>query len=46
VFMSWPTIGMRERVALCEGELSVEPLPSGGQRLMVELPRAFDEVFA
>ena len=43
--VAWPTIGMRERVALCEGTLSDEPTGSG-RRLVAELPRAFEEVFA
>jgi signal transduction histidine kinase len=38
---SWPTLAMRERVALCEGELEADD-----GRLRVRLPRAFEEVFA
>lgn len=37
----WPTLAMRERVALCEGELAVTD-----GRLDVRLPRVFDEVLA
>jgi signal transduction histidine kinase len=37
----WPTLAMRERVALCDGTLSV-----ADGCLDVRLPRAFDEVFA
>jgi signal transduction histidine kinase len=38
---SWPTPAMRERVALCDGELE-----SDQERLRIRLPRAFEEVFA
>jgi signal transduction histidine kinase len=38
---SWPTLAMRERVALCDGELEAEE-----GRLRVRLPRAFEEVLA
>lgn len=34
----WPTLAMRERVALCAGELRVD-----GGRLHVRLPRVFEE---
>jgi signal transduction histidine kinase len=34
--LSWPTLAMRERVALCEGEIEVDVT-----RLVVRLPRAF-----
>jgi signal transduction histidine kinase len=40
----WPTVAMRERVALCNGRLDVTQPPSGGERLAVRLPRAFEEV--
>jgi signal transduction histidine kinase len=36
---SWPTLAMRERVALCGGELEADE-----GRLHVRLPRAFEEV--
>jgi signal transduction histidine kinase len=36
---SWPTLAMRERVALCDGELEADQ-----GRLRVRLPRAFEEV--
>jgi hypothetical protein len=36
---SWPTLAMRERVALCDGDLE-----AGEARLRVRLPRAFEEV--
>lgn len=36
---SWPTLAMRERVALCDGELEADE-----GRLRVRLPRAFEEV--
>lgn len=38
---SWPTLAMRERVALCDGELEADE-----GRLSVRLPRAFEEVLA
>ena len=38
---SWPTLAMRERVALCDGELE-----AAEGRLRVRLPRAFEEVLA
>jgi signal transduction histidine kinase len=38
---SWPTMAMRERVALCDGELECD-----GGRLRVRLPRVLDEVLA
>ena len=38
---SWPTLAMRERVAVCDGELEADD----GQ-LHVRLPRAFEEVLA
>jgi signal transduction histidine kinase len=37
--VSWPTLAMRERVALCDGELEADE-----GRLRVRLPRAFEEV--
>ncbi len=37
----WPTLAMRERVALCEGEIEVDVTPSAGERLLVRLPRSF-----
>lgn len=38
---TWPTLAMRERVALCDGELEADE-----GRLRVRLPRAFEEVLA
>ena len=38
---SWPTLAMRERVALCDGELEADE-----GRLRVRLPLAFEEVLA
>jgi signal transduction histidine kinase len=38
---SWPTLAMRERVALCDGELVADE-----GRLRVRLPRAFEGVLA
>ena len=39
--VSWPTLAMRERVALCDGELEADE-----GRLLVRLPRAFEGVLA
>jgi signal transduction histidine kinase len=41
VSLGWPTLAMRERVALCEGEIEVDVTPSAGERLLVRLPRSF-----
>jgi signal transduction histidine kinase len=38
---SWPTLGMRERVAFCGGALE-----TGAGRLRVRLPRGFEEMVA
>lgn len=38
---NWPTLAMRERVALCDGELEADE-----GRLRVRLPRALEEVLA
>jgi signal transduction histidine kinase len=38
---SWPTLAMRERVALCDGELEADE-----GRLRVRLPRVFEEMLA
>lgn len=35
----WGLPGMRERAALCGGTLQVAPLPAGGTRVQVRLPR-------
>ena len=40
--LEWPTPSMRERVALCDGELAVEDDPPAGARLLVRMPRTFD----
>jgi signal transduction histidine kinase len=39
--VSWPTLSMRERVAVCDGELEADE-----GRLRVRLPRAFEGVLA
>jgi signal transduction histidine kinase len=44
--LSWPTPTMRERVALCEGEIEVDITSSAGERLLVRLPRAFARALA
>jgi glucose-6-phosphate-specific signal transduction histidine kinase len=41
VDQAWPTLGMRERVAFCGGELE-----AGEGRLRVRLPRGFEEAAA
>jgi len=38
VRLDWPTIAMRERVALCQGTVDVESLPGTGERLVIHLP--------
>jgi signal transduction histidine kinase len=38
VRLDWPTIAMRERVALCQGTIDVESLPGTGERLVIHLP--------
>jgi signal transduction histidine kinase len=38
VRLDWPTIAMRERVALCHGTVDVETLPGTGERLVIHLP--------
>ena len=39
--LSWPTPAMRERVALCEGQIEVDSTASAAERLSVRLPRTF-----
>ncbi|HXD60228.1 MAG TPA: histidine kinase [Thermoleophilaceae bacterium] len=41
----WPTLAMRERVAVCGGAIRTET-GDGGGRLVTRLPRAFEAVFA
>ncbi len=43
--LGWPTVGMRERVALCEGELEVVT-KAAGETLIVQLPRVLRGVLA
>jgi signal transduction histidine kinase len=40
--LAWPTPAMRERVALCDGEVEVDAEPDAGARMAVRMPRAFD----
>lgn len=42
--LDWPTLAMRERVALCQGQVEVDALPGprAGERLVARLPRAFE----
>jgi signal transduction histidine kinase len=42
----WPTVAMRERVALCNGTIDVVRVAGRGERLAVLLPRVFEEVLA
>jgi hypothetical protein len=39
-----PTVAMRERVALCQGTIEVDPVPGTGERLAIRLPRVFEGV--
>lgn len=42
----WPTVAMRERVALCHGDVDVEAVSGERGRLVAHLPRVFDGVLA
>jgi signal transduction histidine kinase len=44
--ISWPTVGMSERVASCEGRLRVHERAGGGRRVLASLPRAFEAAYA
>jgi signal transduction histidine kinase len=44
--LDWPTTAMRERAALCQGTAAVESSTGPGERLVVRLPRVFDEAVA
>lgn len=44
--LDWPTTAMRERAALCQGSAVVESIVGSGERLVVRLPRVFDEAVA
>jgi signal transduction histidine kinase len=44
--LDWPTTAMRERAALCQGTAAVESVVGAGERLVVRLPRVFDEAVA
>jgi signal transduction histidine kinase len=43
---SWPTVGMNERVASCDGRLRVDDRPGGGRTIVASLPRAFEAAYA
>jgi signal transduction histidine kinase len=43
---NWPTVGMSERVASCEGQLRVEDGPDGARMIVVSLPRVFEAEYA
>jgi signal transduction histidine kinase len=40
--LDWPTVAMRERVALCQGTVDVDTLPGTGERLVARIPRLFE----
>jgi signal transduction histidine kinase len=42
--LRWPTMSMRERVALCHGRTDIVHVAEGGECLVTRLPRAFEEV--
>jgi signal transduction histidine kinase len=44
--LDWPSIAVRERVALCQGVVDVEIVQGVGERLVVRLPRVFEGAFA
>ena len=44
--LDWPSIAVRERVALCQGVVDVDIVPGTGERLVVKLPRVFEGEFA
>jgi signal transduction histidine kinase len=44
--LDWPSLAIRERVALCQGSVEVDILPGTGERLVVRLPRVFEGAFA
>jgi signal transduction histidine kinase len=44
--ISWPTVAMRERVALCGGELALDKIDSGSDRLRVRMPGALEGALA
>ena len=44
--LDWPSIAVRERVALCQGVVGVDIIPGTGERLVVRLPRVFEGAFA
>jgi len=44
--LEWPTPAMRERAALCQGIAAIESIAGPGERLVVRLPRVFDEAVA
>jgi signal transduction histidine kinase len=42
----WPTPTMRERVALCAGQLNVAPSDDDAARITIQLPRGLNAAFA
>jgi signal transduction histidine kinase len=43
---NWPTVGMSERVASCDGRLRVEDGPDGSRMVVASLPRVFEAEYA
>jgi signal transduction histidine kinase len=43
---SWPTDAMRERVALCGGQLQADPRDGGGWQFATRMPRGLQGAFA
>ena len=41
----WPTPTMRERVALCAGQLHVAPIADDAARMTIHLPRGLNAAF-
>jgi signal transduction histidine kinase len=44
--LDWPSVAVRERVALCQGVVDVDVVAGGGERMVVRLPRVFEGAFA
>jgi signal transduction histidine kinase len=44
--LDWPTTAMCERALLCQGTVAVQNITGPGERLVVRLPRVFDEAVA
>jgi signal transduction histidine kinase len=44
--LDWPSIAIRERVALCQGVVDVDIVAGTGERMVVRLPRVFEGALA